>query len=88
MMHTYLSRNGLDCSFDDFKSAYLAVEKEISAETACTLEEPHFSVYVERVLARLGAKLKAQTHLAMQLSMSSPGSSHDTFHWIPKRSKS
>jgi HAD superfamily hydrolase (TIGR01549 family) len=66
MMHTYLSHNGLDCSFDDFKSAYLIVEKEISAETACTLEEPHFSVYVERVLASLGAKLKAQTHLATQ----------------------
>jgi len=66
MMHTYLSNNGLDCSFDDFKSAYLIVEKEISAETACMLEEPHFSVYVERVLSSLGAKLKAQTHLAMQ----------------------
>ena len=66
MMHTYLSRNGLDCSFGDFKSAYMIVEKEISAETAYTLEEPHFSVYVERVLASLGAKLKAQTHLAMQ----------------------
>lgn len=66
MMHTYLSHKGLDCSFGDFKSAYLIVEKEISAETACTLEEPHFSVYVERVLASLGVKLKVQTHLAMQ----------------------
>jgi len=66
MMHRFLCHSGLDCSFDDFKSVYKIVEKEIIAETACSLEEPHFSVYVERVLTNLGTKLKSQTHVAMQ----------------------
>lgn len=65
-MHSFLSSNGLDCSFDDFKWAYLKIVNNIAAETSLTLQEPHFSVYVDRTLADLGAKLKAQNHLVLQ----------------------
>jgi HAD superfamily hydrolase (TIGR01549 family) len=65
-MHNFLSYNGLACSFDHFKQAYLKVSDRINMETSCTLEEPHFSVYVERTLNELGVKLKEQTYLTLQ----------------------
>jgi HAD superfamily hydrolase (TIGR01549 family) len=65
-MHDYLSRNGLDCSFDEFNRAYLKVVDKIEAETATTLKEPHFTDYVERTLADLNVKLKGQAHLTIQ----------------------
>ena len=65
-MHHYLLCNGLRCSFEDFKYAYLKVVDKIEVETSSTLKEPHFTEYVERTLADLGVKLKGQTHLIIQ----------------------
>ncbi len=65
-MHRYLSHNGLEISFSDFKRVYLGVVDKINAETEVTLEEPHFSVYIERTLIELDAKLKGQTHMVLQ----------------------
>jgi HAD superfamily hydrolase (TIGR01549 family) len=64
--HRYLSRNGLSCSFEMFKHAYFRVVDRIYAETAVSLEEPHFSVYIERTINRLNPKLKDKTFLAIE----------------------
>jgi putative hydrolase of the HAD superfamily len=65
-MHTYLCGNGLNCSFNKFKDTYLQVLKKITIETSSTLEEPHFTRYVEQILTDLGVKLKSPTYLTMQ----------------------
>jgi len=65
-MHDFLSQNGLDCSFDEFKNAYLKVVDKIETETSNTLKEPHFIEYVEQTLSEFEIKLKGQTHIALQ----------------------
>lgn len=64
--HRYLSDNGLDCSFNAFKQAYFKAVDKISAETAYSLEEPHFSMYIEGTLTELGVNLKDKTFLAIE----------------------
>ncbi len=56
--HRCLAKNGLNVSFPEFKKTYLQVAETIEAETSVTLEEPHFSVYFERTVAELGAKIQ------------------------------
>ncbi|MCW3999858.1 MAG: HAD family hydrolase [Candidatus Bathyarchaeota archaeon] len=63
--HQYLSANGLNCTFSAFKQTCLKVADRIEHETAVSLEEPHFSSYIERTIAELGRKLKDQTFLAI-----------------------
>ena len=53
-LHNSLSRNGFDCAFADFESSYLKVVKQIEAETATSLTEPHFKLYVSNTLSKLG----------------------------------
>jgi putative hydrolase of the HAD superfamily len=64
--HNYLSNNGLDCSFNDFKAAYFKVVNKIESETAFSLEEPYFGVYLERTVAELGLKLKEKEYLVSE----------------------
>jgi|GEM_PF-276582 haloacid dehalogenase superfamily, subfamily IA, variant 3 with third motif having DD or ED/haloacid dehalogenase superfamily, subfamily IA, variant 1 with third motif having Dx(3-4)D or Dx(3-4)E len=64
--HQYLSSNGLDCSFSAFKAAYFKMVEKISQETAFSLEEPHFSTYIEGTITELGQNLKDKTFLAIE----------------------
>ncbi|MGD6809232.1 MAG: HAD family hydrolase [Candidatus Bathyarchaeia archaeon] len=64
--HKYLSENGLNCSFKAFKQAYLKTVDKIYTETAISLEEPHFSVYIEDTINELNHDLKDKTFLALE----------------------
>jgi putative hydrolase of the HAD superfamily len=64
--HKYLSDKGLDCSFNAFKQAYFKTVDKISTKTAHSLEEPHFSRYIEGTLTELGVNLKDKTFLAIE----------------------
>jgi putative hydrolase of the HAD superfamily len=64
--HEYLTDNDLDCTFDVFKHAYFKSVDKIYRETVDSLEEPHFSVYIEGTIAELGQNLKDKTFLAIE----------------------
>lgn len=53
-LHESLVKSGIAFSFEDFKSVYLEVRKELLSEVEKSLEEPHFNVRVSRILQRFG----------------------------------
>jgi putative hydrolase of the HAD superfamily len=53
-LHKFLVENGVDVSFEDFKQAYFEIRDKLYAETAETLEEPHFNIRVSETLKKLG----------------------------------
>jgi HAD superfamily hydrolase (TIGR01549 family) len=63
--HQHLTRNGLNASFEDFQSAFFRATRNIETQTATTLEEPHFSRYIEQTLEEVGAKLKDEQYLVL-----------------------
>jgi putative hydrolase of the HAD superfamily len=53
-VYSFLSANGVNVSYEDFRRTYLTVRKEIYERVNRSLEEPHFSVRVSQTLMRLG----------------------------------
>lgn len=53
-LHKTLLRNGFNCSFTDFNNSYLKSIEQIEAQTANSLEEPHFKTYIQNALSDLG----------------------------------
>jgi HAD superfamily hydrolase (TIGR01509 family) len=53
-LHASLTKNGVQISFEDFKHVYFEVRDRLYAETAESLEEPHFNVRVSQALERFG----------------------------------
>jgi len=53
-LHSFIVENGVNVSFEDFRSVYFEVRDRIYMETSRNLEEPHFSVRVWQTLKRLG----------------------------------
>jgi HAD superfamily hydrolase (TIGR01549 family) len=52
-MHTFLRRNGVEVSYDEFHRAYFDVRDFFYSESRESLEEPHFNVRVVQTLERL-----------------------------------
>jgi putative hydrolase of the HAD superfamily len=63
-LHLSLLENGYVCSYQALESAYLKVVDEISLETAESLEEPPFDVYVLKTLSNLGFDSPKQAHVS------------------------
>ena len=53
-MYRYLTKNGLEVSFDVFEKAYIKARDELYAKAEVNLEEPHFNVRVSDTLKSLG----------------------------------
>jgi len=53
-LHEFLVKNGVSVSFEEFERVYFEVRDRLYAETAKSLEEPHFNVRVSQTLQRLG----------------------------------
>jgi len=64
--HNHLIKNGLNCSFTTFKQAYFSAYDKVYGQTTVTLEEPHFSVYIEETINLLDKNLKNKTFLALE----------------------
>ncbi|MCW4028580.1 MAG: HAD family hydrolase [Candidatus Bathyarchaeota archaeon] len=63
--HQHLTHNGLNATFDVFKNAFFKAVDSIENQTAISLEEPHFSLYIEQALTVLGAKLKDEQYVVL-----------------------
>ncbi len=62
-MHTYLSENGLQTSFADFRDAYIEARDALYEDADEKMEEPHFNVRVKNTLLKLGYHAEAQSDL-------------------------
>jgi len=63
-VYSFLSANGVNVSYEDFRRVYSAVRKEIYERISRSLEEPHFSVRVSQTLMRLGYNYDASSPIA------------------------
>jgi HAD superfamily hydrolase (TIGR01549 family) len=63
--HQHLVHNGLNATFDAFKNAFFKAVSNIENQTAISLEEPHFSLYIEQTLTEMGAKLKDEQYVVL-----------------------
>jgi len=53
-LHSFLTANGVNVSFERFCSVYFEVRDELYSEARETLDEPHFNLRVSQTLRRLG----------------------------------
>jgi FMN phosphatase YigB (HAD superfamily) len=53
-MHTYLTSNGIQVPFPQFRDAYIKARDALYEEADKTLEEPHFNLRVKSALTLLG----------------------------------
>jgi len=53
-IHRFLSMNGINVSFEDFRHTYAKVRKNLYEKNYRRLEEPHFNVRIYRTLRELG----------------------------------
>jgi HAD superfamily hydrolase (TIGR01549 family) len=60
-LHSFLSANGVNVSFERFSRVYFEVRDEFYSETRKTLNEPHFDLRVSQTLQRLGYALDSSS---------------------------
>jgi putative hydrolase of the HAD superfamily len=53
-LHEYLTKNGIDVSFEDFNRVYFEIRDKFYSESRQSLEEPHFKVRLLHTLHNLG----------------------------------
>ena len=57
--HEFLTKNGVNVSFEVFSRVYFDVRDKFYSESRKTLEEPHFNVRISQTLQKLGYNLAA-----------------------------
>jgi putative hydrolase of the HAD superfamily len=62
-MHTFLSQNGIQVSFTDFREAYIKARDALYEEADVKMEEPHFNLRVKNTLQNLGFPTQAESNL-------------------------
>jgi FMN phosphatase YigB (HAD superfamily) len=62
-MHTFLSQNGIQVSFTDFREAYIKARDALYEEADVKMEEPHFNIRVKNTLQNLGFPTQAESSL-------------------------
>jgi len=63
-VYSFLSANGVNVSYEDFRRAYSTVRKEIYERISRSLEEPHFSVRISQALMRMGYDYDSSSPIA------------------------
>lgn len=63
-VYKFLSANGINVSFNDFRRAYSEVRSQIYERISRSLEEPHFSVRVSQTLIKLGYNCDSESSIA------------------------
>lgn len=63
-VYAFLSKNGIDVSYETFRKSYSEVRKQIYERASAELEEPHFTIRISRVLQKLGYNHDADSPLA------------------------
>nr|MDO8097993.1 HAD family hydrolase [Candidatus Njordarchaeota archaeon] len=64
-LHEFLSNNGIDVSFENFKQVYFEVRDKFYSESRESLEEPHFNLRISQTLQRLGYNFDASDPLVV-----------------------
>jgi putative hydrolase of the HAD superfamily len=62
-MHSFLSQNGIQVSFADFREAYIKARDALYEEADVKMEEPHFNIRVKNTLQNLGFPTQAESNL-------------------------
>jgi putative hydrolase of the HAD superfamily len=62
-MHTFLSQNGIQVTFTDFREAYIKARDALYEEADVKMEEPHFNIRVKNTLQNLGFPTQAESNL-------------------------
>jgi HAD superfamily hydrolase (TIGR01662 family) len=65
-LHESLTVNGVNVSFEQFRSAYVEAREGLFIETDRALEEPHFNVRVSRTLQKLGYNFKVSDEVVVK----------------------
>lgn len=63
-VYAFLSRNGIDVSYETFRKSYSEARKQIYERTGAELEEPHFTIRVSKALRNLGYNYDEKSRLA------------------------
>jgi putative hydrolase of the HAD superfamily len=67
-MYKYLSKNGIEVSFETFQEAYVKARDGLYAQADGKLEEPHFTVRISESLKILGYDYEVSSHLVITAS--------------------
>ncbi|MEM2342267.1 MAG: HAD family hydrolase [Candidatus Bathyarchaeia archaeon] len=63
-VYKFLSTNGINVSFNDFRRVYSEVRSQIYERMSRNFEEPHFSVRVSQTLIKLGYNYDSKSNIA------------------------
>ncbi|MGA2767261.1 MAG: hypothetical protein ABSF24_02965 [Candidatus Bathyarchaeia archaeon] len=66
----FLTKKGVNVSFDDFQRVYFDIRDRFYAESRESLEEPHFNVRVPQTLEKLGYDFRVSDAVVSGATMS------------------